>query len=113
VADATALLSRELWIRAIVVISETGRSTATVSAARPAAPIIGVSANAQTCRLTNLLWGVVPVQVDEIDLDDPIALTRRLTTNLGLTKPEDRVLLVRGFHSDPKKNTPSITILSI
>jgi pyruvate kinase len=113
VADATALLSRELWIRAIVVISETGRSTATVSAARPAAPIIGVSANAQTCRLTNLFWGVVPVQVDEIELDEPIALTRRLTKNLGLAKPEDRVLLVRGFHSDPKKNTPSITILSV
>ncbi len=113
VADATALLSRDLWIRAIVVISETGRSTATVSAARPAAPIIGVSANAQTCRLINLLWGVVPVQVDKIELDDPIALTRRITTNLGLATPEDRVLLVRGFHSDPKKNVPSITIMGV
>ncbi|MCP4409812.1 MAG: pyruvate kinase [Gammaproteobacteria bacterium] len=113
VANATALLSRQLWVRAIVVISETGRSTATISAARPAAPIISVSANAQTCRRVNLLWGVMPVQVDEIELENPIALTRRLTTSLGLTNSEDRVLMIRGFHSDPEKNTPSITILSI
>lgn len=113
VADATALLSRELWIRAIVVISETGQSTAIMSAARPAAPIIGVSANAKTCRMTNLFWGVVPVQVDEIELEDTIALTKRITTNLGLAKSEDRVLLVRGFHSDPERNVPSITIVSI
>lgn len=113
VADATALLSRDLWIRAIVVISETGKSTATMSAARPAAPIIGVSANAKTCRLTNLFWGVVPVQVDETELDNPIALTRRITTNLGLAESQDRVLLVRGFHSKPQRNVPSITIVSI
>ena len=43
----------------------------------------------------------------------PIALARNRAAGLGLASSGDFVLLVRGFHADPVKNTPSITLLQI
>jgi pyruvate kinase len=59
------------------------------------------------------MWGVVPHQVEDEDLSDPIAMARDRAQKLGLAKPGEFVLLVRGFHSDPMKNTPSITLLRV
>ncbi len=113
VARSTALLSRDLLVRAIVVISESGMSAATVSAARPAAPVVAVSPHASTCRKMSLYWGIVAVPVSPENLADPAALARRLTRELELAEPGQFVLTVRGFHSDPVQNTPTITLLRV
>ena len=103
VARATALLSRDLMVRAIVVISGGGMSATTVSSARPAAPVLAVSADPQTCRRMNLMWGVIPVRADEEHLSHAVTLTRRLVTERALAAPGEFVLLVQGFQREPKK----------
>jgi pyruvate kinase len=113
VARASAQLSRDLRVRSIQVISVTGRTASVVSAARPAAPVIGVSTDAQTCRRMKLLWGVVPVEATEADLHDAHGLARVLAQRLGLAAPGDHILLVRGFHSTPERNAPTVTVLTI
>jgi len=113
VARATALLSRDLLVRAIVAISRSGMSAATVSAARPAAPVLAVSSLAATCRRMSLYWGMIPMLAAESELDEPVALTRRLAAVHDLAAPGDYVLMVRGFHSAPEHNTPSVTVLSV
>jgi len=113
VARSTALLSRDLMVRAIVVISRSGMSAATVSAARPAAPVVAVSPNPRTYRRMSLFWGVIPVLADDEELAEPAPLARRLTRKLELADAGDFVLMVRGFHSDPRHNTPTITLLSV
>lgn len=113
IARSTALLSRDLMVRGIAVITEGGRSATTVSAGRPAAPILAVSSNPQTCRRMNLMWGVIPVLVSAEELSEPIALIRRLAARFKLVAPNDFVLLVQGFHQDVQKNTPSITLLRV
>jgi len=110
-ARATAQLSRDLEVRAIVVISRSGTTTAEVCSARPAAPILAVSPDAETCRRVALLWGAVPVEIDEARLADPIGLARELARGERLARPGQAVLLVRGFHSDPTRNTPSVTVI--
>ena len=59
------------------------------------------------------MWGVIPVLAEEEDLAQPVELSRRLVANLELAEAGDFVLLVQGFHENPKKNTPSITLLSV
>ena len=113
VARATALLSRDLRVRGILAISHSGMSAATMSSARPAAPVISISSSAATCRRMSLMWGVVPNLVKIKDLDDPIAMARDLAQKLSLANPGEFVLLVRSFHADPMKNTPSITLLRV
>jgi pyruvate kinase len=59
------------------------------------------------------MWGVVPHLVESEDLADPVALARERAHSLGLAESGDFVLLVRGFHADPVKSTPSITLLRV
>ena len=77
VAHSLAQLSRDLRVRAVIALSRSGMSAATMSAARPAAPVIAISPIEATCRLLNLMWGVVPRLVDEKTLADPVALAPR------------------------------------
>jgi pyruvate kinase len=111
VARSTAQLSRDLLVRAIVVTSESGMSATTVSAARPSAPVLAVSSRAEICRRMNLMWGVIPVEAAPLDLAQPVALARELVREHALARPGEFILLVRGFHADPLRSTPSITVL--
>ena len=113
VARSSSQLSRDLRVRGILVISHSGMSAATMSSARPAAPVVSISNSAASCRRMSLMWGVVPHQVEDEDLGDAIAMAREHAQRLGLAEPGEFVLLVRGFHADPEMNTPSITLLRV
>ncbi|MDX8392596.1 MAG: pyruvate kinase [Mariprofundaceae bacterium] len=111
VAGATAKLSRDLMVRAIIVLSCSGATAAMVSAARPESPVIAVATDVRTVRCMNLLWGVIPVLAEADDIQDMAGLARRLAREHNLATHGDSILLVQGFHTDPQKNHPSITIL--
>jgi pyruvate kinase len=113
VANAAALLSRELLVQGIVAFTRSGRSMVVMSSARPAAPLVAVSPDPAVARFGCLMWGVVPVTVAESDLRDPNALAIRLAGDLGLAKEKQAILLVRGFHSDPVLNAPSVSVITM
>lgn len=113
VANATAHMSKDLMARGIMVISMTGTSAATVSAARPAAPVIGITSDPQIYRRMALLWGLVPLLVDEAGSANPNELTRQVANELGIADQGEYVLLVRGFHENPVLNSPSVTVITV
>jgi len=113
VARSSAQLSRDLRVRGMLVISHSGMSAATMSSARPAAPVVSISSSAASCRRMSLMWGVVPHLVEEEHLIDAIGMARERAQLLGLAQPGEFVLLVRGFHGDATLNTPSITLLRV
>ena len=113
VARSTAQLSRDVGVRAIFVVSQGGMSAVTVSSARPAAPIVALSSQPETCRRMALMWGVIPHWIEESRLEEPIPLVRDLALRYSLANENDLVLLVRGFNANPELNTPSITLLSV
>jgi pyruvate kinase len=116
VADAVSLsiaqLSRLLGARAILVFSHSGHSARAVCAARPAAPVIAVSPDAAVCRRMNLLWGAVPAVIEAEWEGDPTGLARRLAGDLGLAESGEPLLVVRGFHSDPERNAPTVSVIT-
>ena len=109
VARATALISRDLLIRAIFAFTRGGTTARVMSAARPAAPLVALTGDAANCRRMNLLWGVIPV-LCEPETSDPLRLSRELALKLGLATPGQPILLVSGFNPDPRKELPSITV---
>ena len=109
VARSTALLSRDLRVRAVVVRTRSGTSATVVAATRPAAPVLALTADASVCRRLNLLWGVIPRQVSAADFDHPQATARHLIRDLGLGNPGDFILLLAGFG----KGEPMITVLPV
>lgn len=113
VADATASMSKNLNARAVLVISHSGMSAATMSCARPAAPVLVLTKSAEVCRKLALLWGVVPILSEETGLMNPNILARDTALKLGLAGAGQHILLVRGFHGDPELNTPSITVITV
>jgi pyruvate kinase len=113
VAAATALLSRQLQARGIVAISRGGWSIGVMSAARPAAPLIGVSADERIARRGCLLWGVIPARCAPEALDDLDGLARRLAAETGIAGTGQTVLVVRGLSTDPSSSAPSVTVLTV
>lgn len=113
VGQATALLSRRLRVRCIVVLSRSGRSISVMSATRPAAPIVGVTYGSRACHLSNLQWGVIPVTMDAGNDEEEIPLARRLSDEFELAEPGQHILLVHGFSDDPERNMPEIQVLTV
>jgi pyruvate kinase len=113
VANAATLLSRELLVQGIVAFTRHGRSMMVMSAARPAAPLVAVSSDPGVASFGCLAWGVVPVTVSEDELREPNGLAIRLVVDLGLAKKQQAILIVRGFHSDPTLNAPSVSVIAV
>lgn len=112
-ANTVSKLSRELQARAVLVISQSGMSAATMSSARPAAPVVAITGSEEICRKMVLLWSVIPVLSKEAGNTNPNILARQIASELKLGEEGQQILLVRGFHKDAKKNTPSVTVISI
>jgi pyruvate kinase len=113
VARSTSLLSRDLMVHGIVVLSESGWTTVTVSSERPEAPILAVTSSEETCRRMNLIWGVIPVLVEVEDMGSHVTLAKSLVQKYNLAKVGDPILLVQGFHRDEANNCPSIMVLKV
>ncbi|MCB1608283.1 MAG: hypothetical protein KDI71_15040, partial [Xanthomonadales bacterium] len=113
IAKATAQLSRDLWVRAIFVISVSGLSARRVSSGRPAAPVIAVSPELRAVRRMCLFWGVVPIEVSTAALEQAEELARRLAQELGLAGVGERLLEVSGFRDEEERSKPRIGVLTI
>jgi pyruvate kinase len=112
-ANASNGLARDLMARALIVISQGGMSAATMSSARPAAPVVAITNRVSTCRKMAMMWSIIPVLVEEDDMGNHNDLTKRIAKALGLASPGDTVLLVKGFHKDPELNHPSVTVITV
>jgi len=112
-SESMAKLSRDLMARAIMVISQQGRSLAVMSASRPASPILGVCPDYRTSCIAALLWGVIAITVDEAALEDPHKLAREKAHTYGLAKEGQTILVVRGFSTSLEENTPSVTVVTV
>ena len=112
-ANASNGLARDLMAHAVIVISRGGMSAATMSSARPAAPVVVITNQISTCRKMALLWSIIPVLVEDGELGDHNNLARRIARELDLASAGDAVLLVKGFHKDPTLNCPSVTIVTV
>ena len=113
IGRATSLLSQDLMVRAIFVVSMDGHSAAEVAGSRPAAPVIVLSPNPSVARFSVLLWGVIPLSVSDNELEDPLATIRALCAELEVAEPGHSVLLVQGFRRSDDENSPSITVVRV
>ncbi len=113
IANATAQISRQLMTSGVMVITRGGTSAATVSTARPAAPIVAITNDPRALQRMSLLWGVIPVLDESTGTENPNEVARRWAEALGLAEVNDSVVLVRGFHEQAGLNTPSITVINV
>jgi pyruvate kinase len=111
IAHSISQLSRDLRVRAIVVCSQSGASANVVSAARPAAPIVAATGRADSCRQMNILWGVVPIQIE--NMRPAPELAGELARQLELAEEGQFVLAMEGVGDNSKTNTPVVTLTAL
>ena len=109
VARATAQLSRDLQVRAVVVRSRGGLSAQVVSATRPSAPVVALTSDDAVSRRLALSWGVVPRRVSDEEFGQPKVTARRVVVELGVASVDQAILLL----SDFGKNEPTVTVLTV
>ena len=84
--------------RAIVVVTESGRSARMLSRMRPGIPIIAVVFDDRVYRQLAMNWGVFPVRGGTYrSLDDVYVNSVRLAAETGLVNQGDKVVLVAGI----------------
>jgi pyruvate kinase len=109
VARATASLSRDLKVQAVVVRTRRGTSAAVVSATHPQAPVVALTRDPGVYRRANLLWGVVPRLISADDFERAQSVARREVLEMGLASEGQAILFVAGFG----QHEPTITVLTV
>jgi pyruvate kinase len=97
VSEATYHISEELNPRAIVTTTITGYTARRVARERPRTPILCVTPNPTTYRLMALVWGVVPVRVEQFTtIDEMIDVIIRTATKEDLIQKGDTLVIIAG-----------------
>ena len=113
VTAATAQLSRDLLVRAIIVGPGQDQAVAVMSAMRPGSPIVALTLEAAASQRDALRWGVLPVTLPAGQGRDLRQWANQVATEHGLAGSGQRVLLVSGFSADPAQHAPSVTVVTV
>lgn len=71
ISKSTVNAAMELNAKAIVTVTESGRTAYMISKYRPFCPVVACTSNEQTYRQLSLSWGVIPLLIEEKEgLDD-------------------------------------------
>ncbi len=113
IAHAAQTLCSDLTLQAMVIPTSSGTTARVLAAHRAIAPMVGVCDQAAICRRLSLHWGIVPVFRARPTIEDWRKLCADINRHTGLTRPGHTVLVVSGFHDDPKQSEPVLKLLSL
>lgn len=98
ISCAAVEIAREVEARAIITATMSGMTARMVARHRPAVPIVAVTPNRTTLLRLALVWGVVPVQVEEFrTTDDMVKMMVQVAREEGIVAWGDPVVLTAGI----------------
>ncbi len=90
----------------LVAFTATGTTALRVARERPLQPTLALSTDIRTARKLALVWGLeARVTDDPKDVEDMATLASKLTSQLGLAKKGDRIVIVAGMPFGTKGGT--------
>ncbi len=102
---ATYALSQTKDVKAIIIVTKTGKTAENISRFRPTVPIIACTPNIETYHKMSLLYGVHPMLDKEYKrIDDVNSSSFEKAQATGLVKKGDKVVLVSGLHAGKSGN---------
>jgi pyruvate kinase len=97
VTTAAITTAYNIGARAVVTVSETGRTAQMLSRLRPDMPIIAVVSDERVYHRLSLNWGIMPVLAPHFEtLEELHHEIVRLAARTGLVEPGDKIVLVAG-----------------
>ena len=90
-------MSKDLAIKVMVIMTESGDTGNTMSSFRPNTAIIAMTPNKNVFRRLSLSWGVVPVQVKKFkSTDQMLAFNKKFLIDRGIIKKGDLFIMTAG-----------------
>ena len=90
----------------LVAFTATGTTALRVARERPLQPILALTTDIRTARKLALVWGTeARVTDDPKDVEDMAIVASQLTSQFGLAKPGDRIVIVAGMPFGTKGGT--------
>ena len=97
ISHATCTTAMDLNAAAIVAVTKSGRTVGRIAKYRPSCPIIGCATHSRVCRQLSLMWGVIPVEMQEEETADELFdHAVKLTEDKGLISRGDLVVITAG-----------------
>ncbi|MGD1855153.1 MAG: pyruvate kinase [Leptolyngbyaceae cyanobacterium] len=112
ISEALNTIDHVLDLQCIVGFTETGYTARLAAAERPRAPIVALTANPTVYQQLNLVWGVRPVLLEQLDgtLETLFQQIETCLLEKKFAAPGDRILLLGGL---PVKVSGSTNFLKI
>lgn len=98
-------------IKAIICLTESGRTALLASRIHSLLPIYGISRNPESCRRMALYRGVIPLYFDVMQADDFWQEAMQLVVRRGDLEPGDRVVITGGDLAGKGGSTNALKIL--
>ena len=114
ISKATVNAAMELNAKAIVTVTESGRTAYMISRYRPFCPIIACTTKEHTYRQLSLSWGVVPLLIEEKEnLDELFAAAIQAVENASMAEEGDVLVLTAGVPIGTSGTTNLLKVHSI
>jgi len=111
IAWGTHAVARMLKTPLIVTLTKGGFTSRKVAALRPPVPILAVTTEVTTYRQLALVWGVVPVLVNQVPgYDAMLTVVRDLILKRRLAKPGDCIVMTAGVPWEVSGSTNLIKV---
>ncbi len=111
ISSSAVAIANEVDARVIITATMSGTTARMVARHRPSAPIVAVTPNERTLYRLALVWGVVPVEVDEFKTtDEMVEMMVQAARQEGLAAWGDRVVLTAGIPFGQGKKTNMVKV---
>ena len=97
ICHSAMVLSDNLKIKSIVIMTESGQTAITMAQCRPRANIYALCAHQSIFQLLSLVWGVVPILVKSFSsTDEMIDASGKILKQMKLLKKQDQFIITAG-----------------
>ncbi len=111
ISSSAVAIADEVNARAVITATMSGTTARMVARHRPSVPVIAVTPNERTLYRLALVWGVVPVRVDEFrTTDEMVRMMIRAAHEEGLIAWGDRAVLTAGIPFGQGKKTNMLKV---
>jgi pyruvate kinase len=111
ISSSAVEIANEVDARAIITATMSGTTARMVARHRPAVPVVAVTPNEKTLYRLALVWGVMPVKVEEFKTtDEMVQVMIQAAEERGLAAWGDRVVLTAGIPFGQGKKTNMLKV---
>ncbi|MBT1248009.1 MULTISPECIES: pyruvate kinase [unclassified Thermosipho (in: thermotogales)] len=114
ISHAVYNLSKDINAKLIITATGTGRTAINVARLRPNVPIMAATPNISTLYKLSLVWGVIPVLINQtLSTDEMINEVMKKAKELELAKKGDKVIITAGIPWGKPGTTNTLQIQEI